>query len=200
MHVVARIRFGTLLDWAWSPLVMGQAPAPRAGRRRPRTSRPAKAQSRPHGQRVKVDPAAVTVEDGDTVMIHWPDSRRPRSCGSWASTRPRPAGWSTTCRSTSRSARRRTRFRAGRVRRRQRDRAACGARRSTPMTERSPICSSTAAITRSWRSRPVYHRDGQPLRRQRLAQGSRRGHGRRQGHRPLALRAAAPVSGPGCAT
>jgi micrococcal nuclease len=36
--------------------------------------RPApKAQSRPHGQRVKVDPAAIAVEDGDGVVIHWGD-------------------------------------------------------------------------------------------------------------------------------
>ncbi len=33
---------------------------------------PAKAQDRPHGQRVKVDPALVVVEDGDTVVIKWP--------------------------------------------------------------------------------------------------------------------------------
>ncbi len=33
---------------------------------------PAKAQPRPFGQRVKVDPAIVAVEDGDTVVIRWP--------------------------------------------------------------------------------------------------------------------------------
>ena len=34
----------------------------------------AKPQPRPHGQRVKVDPAAITVEDGDGVIIRWGDS------------------------------------------------------------------------------------------------------------------------------
>ena len=52
------------------PSVMAQAPATH----RPQGERPAaKAQTRPHGQRVRVDPAAITVEDGDGVLIRWSD-------------------------------------------------------------------------------------------------------------------------------
>ena len=45
-----------------------QAPAPRPGA----TAQPApKAQPRPHGTRLAVDPASVRVDDGDTVVIEW---------------------------------------------------------------------------------------------------------------------------------
>ena len=44
-----------------------RAQQPQAGGQRP----PVKAQTRPHGQRIKVDPALITVEDGDGVVIRW---------------------------------------------------------------------------------------------------------------------------------
>jgi micrococcal nuclease len=69
-------------------LLMGQASSPRAQEAHPPSPTPApkaqsrapsptpapKAQARPHGQRVKVDPAAIKVEDGDGVDIHWGDN------------------------------------------------------------------------------------------------------------------------------
>jgi micrococcal nuclease len=56
------------------PFVLGQAPATqRAGTRQPAERPPAKAQPRPHGERIKVDPAAITVEDGDGIVIRWND-------------------------------------------------------------------------------------------------------------------------------
>jgi endonuclease YncB( thermonuclease family) len=55
-------------------LVMGPVSAPRAQAPQPKAQvPPAKAQPRPSGQRVKVDPALVTVEDGDNVIIRWSD-------------------------------------------------------------------------------------------------------------------------------
>ena len=63
---------GTLMGLAVVLLIMGQASSPLA--QEPETKRQApapKAQTRPHGQRVKVDPAAIRVEDGDGVDIHW---------------------------------------------------------------------------------------------------------------------------------
>ena len=49
-----------------STTVPGQAPPPE------KAERPqAKPQPRPHGQRVAVDPAAIDVDDGDTVTIRW---------------------------------------------------------------------------------------------------------------------------------
>ncbi len=65
---VAEVRLGRGLGWPLVMLVMGQARllAPRS--RKPRSRRPApRPQTRPHGQRMKVDPAAITVEDGDGV-------------------------------------------------------------------------------------------------------------------------------------
>jgi micrococcal nuclease len=51
------------------PALASPPPAqqPQAGRQRA----PAKPQTRPHGQRIKVEPALVTVEDGDGVVIRW---------------------------------------------------------------------------------------------------------------------------------
>ena len=69
MNVFARIAASALAGLCLIPLVLAQEPAPaqtKAG------AAPAKAQARPHGQRVKVDPAIVAVEDGDTVVIRWP--------------------------------------------------------------------------------------------------------------------------------
>jgi micrococcal nuclease len=46
----------------------------RAQQAQPKEQAPAaKPQPRPHGQRVKVDPAAIKVEDGDGVIIRWGD-------------------------------------------------------------------------------------------------------------------------------
>ena len=73
MHVSARIAGTTLAGLCLIPLVMGQEPAPGGGAAQTKRQRPpAKAQPRPNGQRVKVDPSLVVVEDGDTVVIHWP--------------------------------------------------------------------------------------------------------------------------------
>ncbi len=73
MQFTARIAGATFLGLCLIPLVMAQEPAPGSGAAQPQEGRPAaKAQSRPSGQRVKVDPALVSVEDGDTVVIHWP--------------------------------------------------------------------------------------------------------------------------------
>jgi micrococcal nuclease len=56
------------------PVALGQAPATqRAGTRQQTERPPAKAQPRPHGERVKVDPSAITVEDGDGIIIRWND-------------------------------------------------------------------------------------------------------------------------------
>jgi micrococcal nuclease len=56
-------------------LLMGQEVAIRAQEAQTKAQTPApKAQARPHGQRVKVDPAAIIVEDGDGVDIHWGNS------------------------------------------------------------------------------------------------------------------------------
>jgi micrococcal nuclease len=55
-------------------LVRG-APQEPPARGEPKTQvvREQKPQSRPHGQPVAVDPAAITVDDGDTVSIRWGD-------------------------------------------------------------------------------------------------------------------------------
>ncbi len=72
MRVDAR-KFGwTFVGLALVPLVMAQAQAPSAPGARVQGERPApKPQPRPHSQRLRVDPAAIVVEDGDTVIIHW---------------------------------------------------------------------------------------------------------------------------------
>ena len=49
------------------PLALGQAPPTQPAGARPQ----AKAQPRPHGERIRVDPAAITVEDGDGIIIRW---------------------------------------------------------------------------------------------------------------------------------
>jgi endonuclease YncB( thermonuclease family) len=68
-------KFGwAFVGLALVPVVMAQEPAARApqGQGQGQGERPpAKPQSRPSGQRVRVDPAAIVVEDGDTVIIHW---------------------------------------------------------------------------------------------------------------------------------
>jgi endonuclease YncB( thermonuclease family) len=72
---MARIVGTTVVGLCLIPLVMGQEPAPQRVAAPAQAQRPqAKAQSRPHGGRVKVDPSLVVVEDGDTVVIKWPGS------------------------------------------------------------------------------------------------------------------------------
>ena len=73
MHITARIAGTTVVGLCLIPLVMAQEPAPRGATAPAQAQRPqAKAQPRPNGQRVKVDPSLVVVEDGDTVVIKWP--------------------------------------------------------------------------------------------------------------------------------
>jgi endonuclease YncB( thermonuclease family) len=52
------------------------APAAKAKRPAAAPKEPAKPQPRPHGQRVAVDPALVSTDDGDTVDIRWPGGDR----------------------------------------------------------------------------------------------------------------------------
>ncbi len=73
MRFVARRFGGTLIRVSLVVLVMGQASSPRAQEARPPSPTP-KPQARPHGQRVKVDAAAIKVEDGDGVDIRWSDN------------------------------------------------------------------------------------------------------------------------------
>ena len=128
---------------------MGQEPAPGGGAAQPKRQRaPAKAQPRPHGQRVKVDPALVTVEDGDTVVIRWPGAEPEivRILGiDTPETRrlehnlpfDQPFGQEANAFAKVHSPPRAKS-------------SCCAARPSTPTIERSPISSSTAAISRSW--------------------------------------------------
>jgi endonuclease YncB( thermonuclease family) len=75
MHIPGRIVGTAFFGLCLIPIVMGQEPAQNGAAAQPRAQRPpAKAQPRPNGQRVKVDPALVFVEDGDTVVIRWPSA------------------------------------------------------------------------------------------------------------------------------
>jgi endonuclease YncB( thermonuclease family) len=72
MHRNVRTAGWTALGLVLVPLVSAQSPAPRPAPAQ--AERPAaKPQPRPHGQRVRVDPGAITVEDGDGVIIRWGD-------------------------------------------------------------------------------------------------------------------------------
>ena len=72
MKVTGRRVGGIVIGVCLFTFVVGQASAPRAQEPQPKAQAPApKAQPRPHGQRIKVDPALVKVEDGDGVDIHW---------------------------------------------------------------------------------------------------------------------------------
>lgn len=53
-----------------APIALAQAPQPALQRSREPRPEP-KPQPRSHGVKVAVDPARVTVDDGDTVAIHW---------------------------------------------------------------------------------------------------------------------------------
>ena len=78
------------------PLQPGQAPTAR----RQESITASQAAASPHGQRVRVDPLLVTVDDGDTVVIHWPGTDVRRFAYS-ESTLPRPGTSPTIFRSTS---------------------------------------------------------------------------------------------------
>ena len=176
------------------PLALGQAPA--TARSRSQGDRPpAKAQPRPHGQRVKVDPAAITVEDGDGVVIRWSDQDTEivRILGI-----DTPGGPAARAQPALRPAVRPggAGVRPGGVRRRDRGRAAALARRSTPTAAPWLTCSSTAGTTRSWRSRPATRPRRSATTATTACPRSGRGRGRREGRRPAALRAAAPVPRP----
>jgi endonuclease YncB( thermonuclease family) len=69
MHARTRVFGMTAAGLVLVPLVMVQAPAQETQGERP-AARP---QPRPHDQRIRVDPALVTVEDGDGVIIRWSD-------------------------------------------------------------------------------------------------------------------------------
>jgi micrococcal nuclease len=72
MNVDPRRVGGTLVGMSLVVLIMGHAAAPRAQEAQTKAQAPAaKAQPRPHGQRIKVDPALIKVEDGDGVDINW---------------------------------------------------------------------------------------------------------------------------------
>ena len=74
MQIQARIFGLTVVALTLVPFVMAQAPAPKAPGGQAPVERPAaKSQPRSHGQRVRVDPATITVEDGDGVLIRWGD-------------------------------------------------------------------------------------------------------------------------------
>jgi endonuclease YncB( thermonuclease family) len=74
MKVDVRRLGGTLIGLVLVAVMMGQAAAPRAQQAQTKAQAPPpKAQTRPHGQRLKVDPALITVEDGDNVLIRWSD-------------------------------------------------------------------------------------------------------------------------------
>lgn len=55
------------ISLAWT---RAQAPTP-AARQAPRVEQ--KPQTRLHGQPVAVEPASVSIDDGDSIFIHWPD-------------------------------------------------------------------------------------------------------------------------------
>jgi micrococcal nuclease len=70
-----RVVTAVLVGAAVVPFSMAEEPTPAKPAQAATTQAqqpPAKAQPRPHGQRVRVDPNLVAVDDGDTVVIKWP--------------------------------------------------------------------------------------------------------------------------------
>ena len=71
--IAAPVRDGAVVHAQSQPQVQPQpaplpAPLPAVG-----TRKPTKPQTRPHSVRVPVDPKLVTVDDGDTIEIRWPN-------------------------------------------------------------------------------------------------------------------------------
>jgi endonuclease YncB( thermonuclease family) len=74
MSIPIRHTIGVVACLTLIPLALGRAPATQPAGTRPQGERPpAKSQPRPQGERLKVDPAAITVEDGDGILIRWND-------------------------------------------------------------------------------------------------------------------------------
>jgi endonuclease YncB( thermonuclease family) len=72
MSIRIRRRVSAVSCLIFLPMALGQAPATQRTDARPQPERTqAKSQPRPHGERVKVDPSAITVEDGDGIIIRW---------------------------------------------------------------------------------------------------------------------------------
>jgi micrococcal nuclease len=72
MSVPIRRMCSTIAGLLVVPMALGQAPANQPARPQQSAGRPAaKPQTRPSGERVKVDPSTITVEDGDGVIIRW---------------------------------------------------------------------------------------------------------------------------------
>lgn len=64
-----------LISVVFGVAALGQAPpAPRALPAPKGQRQEAKPQPRPNGERLKVDPAKISVDDGDTVVIHWSET------------------------------------------------------------------------------------------------------------------------------
>jgi endonuclease YncB( thermonuclease family) len=79
MRVSGALATSVLLVVGFALAGSGQVPGPDPGPAAPPKAKapaaprePAKPQPRPHGERVAVDPAAVSTDDGDTVDIRWP--------------------------------------------------------------------------------------------------------------------------------
>ncbi len=64
--------------WLGAAVLLAGAPTQDAKAPARRAAPSAKAQTRPHGQRVGVDPSIVEVDDGDTIEIDWPDGDQER--------------------------------------------------------------------------------------------------------------------------
>jgi micrococcal nuclease len=74
MKVVVHKLAGATIGLAVVAVAMGGVATTRAQQAQTKEQAPAaKPQLRLHGQRVKVDPAAIKVEDGDGVIIRWGD-------------------------------------------------------------------------------------------------------------------------------
>jgi micrococcal nuclease len=81
MHTAPPSRRAHLVvPYLFAALVLTLAPVAASAQAPPSTTpqnssgaRERKPQTRPHGQRVKVDPSKVTIDDGDTAVIQWAD-------------------------------------------------------------------------------------------------------------------------------
>jgi micrococcal nuclease len=74
MKVVVHKLAGATIGLAVVAVAMGGVATTRAQQAQTKEQAPAaKPQPRAHGQRVKIDPAAITVEDGDGVIVRWGD-------------------------------------------------------------------------------------------------------------------------------